>query len=282
MPSGLAYKVYRRRVPSSAKLSTGTNDPPERPSPASPPERSESSALGITSAKTVTRRVRTEEHDNSQSCGRTHHPGRHDASAAANRRAGSRLPESLAERRGRNAGLDEPPPRPTAGRTGDPDASTEIAPSRGLHEPLTDGSPTLMLPSLCALHLRDRRSTKPDRPEPRSFGDNQSRSLSYRLDTPAPPTVARLWCRLVSGSEELSPWFHSPESPADVGSGWNPAATLPPRPIPTDPARQETPGTIGTRSMPIGSAPQHMSLRTMHPEDPEGPPWRPQPLTKYR
>jgi hypothetical protein len=84
-----------------------------------------------------------------------------------------------------------------------------------------------------------------------------SRFVSYRLDTPAPPVVAHLWHRLVHGSEELSPPARSPERPADAGSGWNPAATLPPRSIPTDPARQETPGTNGTQSVPIGFASQH-------------------------
>ena len=173
MPSGFTFKVYRRRAPSSAKLSTGTNDPPERPSPTLPLERSEPSALGISSAKTVTRRVRTERHDHSRSCGCTHRPSRHDANVATNRRAGSRLPESPAERRGRNAGLNEPHPRPTDGRTVDLDASTEIAPSRGLHDLLIDSSLTPVLPPLCAIRLRDRSSTRPDWPKLRSLGDNK-------------------------------------------------------------------------------------------------------------
>jgi hypothetical protein len=67
---------------------------------------------------------------------------------------------------------------------------------------------------------------------------------------------------------------------------WGPAGTLPRRcrhgAFPTDPARQETPGTIGTQSMPIGFASQHGLLPTMHPRNPEGSLWRPQPRTKYR
>jgi hypothetical protein len=122
----------------------------------------------------------------------------------------------------------------------------------------------------------------PTGPNRKPSATTSSRFVSYRLDTPAPPTVARPWCRLVSGSEMPSPPIRSPECPADVGSGWNPAATLPPRPIPADPARQETPGTIGTQSMPIGFASQHGSLRAMHPRNPEGPPWRPRPRAKHR
>jgi len=98
------------------------------------------------------------------------------------------------------------------------------------------------------------------------------RFASYRLDTPAPPAVARLWCWLVRGSEELSPPARSPESPADVGFGWNPAATLPPRSIPTDPARQETPGTNGTQSVPIGVTPQHDRFGRYTRSTPKGPP----------
>jgi hypothetical protein len=158
MPSGLAFRVYRRRAPSSAKLPTGTNDPPERPSPTLPPERSEPSALVITSAKTVTRRFRTTEHNHRRSCGCTRHPGRLDASAATNRRAGSRLPESPAKRRGL-AWVSASPILAPRGRTGDPGASTGIAPSLGIHGLLIDGLLTQVLPPLCALRLRDRSST---------------------------------------------------------------------------------------------------------------------------
>jgi hypothetical protein len=246
MPSGLAYKVYRRRAPSSAKLSTGTNDPPERPSPTLPPERSEPSALGTTSAKTVTRRVRTERHDHSRSCGCTCHPGRRDANAATNRRAGSRLPESPAKRRGHSAGLNEPHPRPTDDR-----AMTSMRAPRSCRA-FGPADPSSMARSRRCCH-RCARSTSgtaapsdPTGPNRESSATTSSRFVSYRLDTPAPPTVTRLWHRLVSRNKELSPPIRSPECPADVRSGWNPAVTLPPRSIPTDPAKQETPGTIGT------------------------------------
>ena len=81
----------------------------------------------------------------------------------------------------------------------------------------------------CARSTSECESTRPDWPKLRSSGDDNPRSVSYRLDTPTPPAVARRWRRLVSGSEKPSPLIRSPECPADVGFGWNPAATLPPR-----------------------------------------------------
>jgi len=115
-------------------------------------------------------------------------------------------------------------------RAGDPGASTEIAPSRGTRGLLIGVSLTAVLPPSCAPNLRDRSSTRPDWPERLRFSDDRDlRSVSYRLDTPAPPAVARRWRRLVSGSEEPSLLIRSPESPVDVRSARNPAVTLPPR-----------------------------------------------------
>jgi len=257
MPSGLAYKVYRRRAPSSAKLPTGTNDPPERPSPTSPSERSEPSALGTPSAKTVTRRLRTGRHDHSRSCGCTHHPGRRDASAATNRRAGSRLPRSLAERRGRSVGLMSPTLAPRVA-----ERVTSVRAPRSRRATGSASSSAAARSRRCC--HRCARTTSEITAPPDSTGPNRepsattsSRFVSYRLDTPAPLAVARLWYRPFRGSGAPSPPIRGPERSADVGSGWNPAATSPPRSIPTDPARQETSGTIGTRSVPIGFAPQH-------------------------
>lgn len=55
-----------------------------------------------------------------------------------------------------------------------------------------------------------------------------------------------------------------------------PAGTLPRRcrhdAIPSGPARQETPGTFGTQSVPIGLATQHDELLANHRGHPEGPP----------
>jgi hypothetical protein len=159
---------------------------------------------------------------------------------------------------------------PSPSRTGDRGANTEIAPSRGIHGLLTGGLLTPVLPPLCALHLGDRSSTRPDRPKLRSSSDDDPRSVSYRLDTPTPLAVARRWRRLVSGSEEPSPLIRSPECTADVRFGW----TLPRRcrhdSIPTDPARQETPGTIGTQNVPIGFAPQHKRFGRCTTKTPKG------------
>jgi hypothetical protein len=53
---------------------------------------------------------------------------------------------------------------PSPSRTDDRGASTEIAPSRGIHGVPTGGLPTQVLPPLCALHLR--RANPPDPTDP--------------------------------------------------------------------------------------------------------------------
>lgn len=85
-------------------------------------------------------------------------------------------------------------------------------------------------------HHRHAQSTSenvapPDPTGPSRFpwATTNLRSVPYRLDTPAPPTVTRRRRRLVSGSDESSLLIHSSECPADVESDRNPAATLPPR-----------------------------------------------------
>jgi hypothetical protein len=193
MPSGLAYKVHRRRVPSSVKLSTGTNVSPERALPnVSIGEVRTPRALHLR-RENRTRRLRTEEHIPGRSRICTHPPARRSANAATNRRAGSRLPRSLALCGEAVSQVSVDPELAPPGRTGDPDASTEIMPSRGLHGLLIDVSLTRMLPPLWAPHLRDRSSTRPDGTEPLHFGDDSYlRSVSYRLDTPAPPAVSHL------------------------------------------------------------------------------------------
>lgn len=85
-------------------------------------------------------------------------------------------------------------------------------------------------------HHRHARSASeivapPDPTGPSRFAwaTTNLRSVPYRLDTPAPTTVARRQRRLVSESDESSLLIHSSECPADVESDRNPAATLPPR-----------------------------------------------------
>lgn len=171
---------------------------------------------------------------------------------------------------------------PSPSWTGDRGANTEIAPNRGIHGLLTGGLLTPVLPPLCALHLGDRGSTRPDWPKLRSSSDDNPRSVSYRLDTPTPPAVARRWRRLVSRSEEPSPLIRSPECTADVRFGWNPAATLPPRLDPHRPCqtRDSRYHRNAERADWLRIATQ--TLRAMHHENPEGSSWRPRPRTNYR
>jgi hypothetical protein len=167
-------------------------------------------------------------------------------------------------------------------RTGDLGANTEIAPNHGIRGLLIDGLLTPVLPPLCALRLGDRSSTRPDWPKLRSSSDDNPRSVSYRLDTPTPPAVDSRWRRLVSGSEKPSPLIRSPECPADVGFGWNPAATLPPRLDPHRPCQTRDSWYPRNAERADWFRIATHTLRTMHHEDPEGSPWRPQPRANYR
>jgi hypothetical protein len=134
MPSGLAYRVYQRRAPSSVKLSTGTNASSERPSPTLPPERSEPSTLVITSAKSVTRRLRTTRHNLSRSCSCTGHPGRlvTPKGAETYRRAGSRLPKNALVVWPGHWRVSTNPRLAPRSRTSALDASIDCAPNRGI------------------------------------------------------------------------------------------------------------------------------------------------------
>jgi len=237
-------------------LSTGTNDSPERTLPASPLERSEPSASVITNAQTVTRRVRAGKaqpqpklrmHPSPESPRRE----RRDA-----RRAGSRCPESPVARRGNIAGLRDSDLAPR-GRTSGPDASIEVVPSHRIHGPLVGGVLTPMSPPPCALHLGDRSSPSPTGPNRFASATTSLRSVSYRLDTPTSPAVARRWRRFVSGSEEPSLLVGSSVCPADAGSDRSPAATLPPRLEPHRPCQTGDPAYRRNASMPIGLASQH-------------------------
>lgn len=90
--------------------------------------RSEPSALVIESAKAVSRRLRTTEHNHRRSDECTRHPGRPGTpkGTETNRRAGSSLPDhALAERRG-HCRSQRDQPRPTQ-PNGDLDASIEVA-----------------------------------------------------------------------------------------------------------------------------------------------------------
>jgi hypothetical protein len=137
MPFGLAYRVYRRRVPSSVKLSTGTNRSLEQTLSNVAAGEVRTLHARHHERETVTRRVRTTKHNHRRSGRCTRHPGRLDApkGAETNRRVGSRLPKNaLAKRRGHWRGSTNPCFAPRS-RTGAPDASIECAPShriRGL------------------------------------------------------------------------------------------------------------------------------------------------------
>lgn len=125
--------------------------------------------------------------------------------------------------------------------------------------------------TLASLRLGSRSSTRLDSSGLQRFGDDHSRSVSYRLDTPTPPAVARLRRRLVSASDGAT--ASEPQS-GNARPMWGPAGTLPQRcrrvAIPTDPTRQETPDTFGTRSVPIGLATQHDGSRRHTMETPKG------------
>lgn len=70
----------------------------------------------------------------------------------------------------------------------------------------------------CALSTSETTSPPdPTGPNRERCATTNSCSVSYRLDTPAPPTVARLWHRLVSRSEQLSLAIRSSEMPDRCG-----------------------------------------------------------------
>jgi hypothetical protein len=131
--------------------------------------------------------------------------------------------------------------------------------------------------------LRTRLTTRLDRSKTTSLADDHSRSVPYRLDTPTSPAVARCRRRFVSTSDDA---IAVDSQPGNARPMWGLAGTLPQRcrhgAIPTDPARQETPDTLGTQHVPIGFASQHGWLLTMYHGNPEGPPWRPKPHAYQR
>jgi hypothetical protein len=236
MPSGLASRVYQRRVPSSVKLSTGTNESPERNLPGV--------AAGVVRILRTrhreregrTRRVQTTGHNNDRSRGCTRRPGRLDSGAETNRRDGSRLPKPLAERRGHGWVSASPFLASRAGRM-IPTPSAEIAPGRGIHE-LIDGCPAPMLPPLRDHRLRDHVSGRPDWPRSRSSGDDDDSAQypigwihRHRQRLPAVGTGSSAEATMPS------PSIRSPECPAHARSGWNPAATSPPQRDPHRPCQ---------------------------------------------
>jgi hypothetical protein len=172
MPSGLAYEVYTDDARQAPQCSLQERTLlPNVPSPASPPKRSEPSALAIANAKTVTRRVRSEGHNPSRSCECTHRPG----SPQRKRRDGTTGWKPLAEiscstagnRRSRRADLAPP------SQTSEPGANTVLASCRGIRRLFIGASLTPVLPPPCASHLGARSSTRPDWTEPLRFGDNK-------------------------------------------------------------------------------------------------------------
>jgi hypothetical protein len=142
MPSGLAYRVYRLRVPSSAKLSTGTNRSPERNLP-----NVAAGQVRILHARQHERESRISPSPNSRAQtppklrmhllpGPPRHPegSRHESTSwkLLARKCSRRVARSLAS-------LNELPPR-LAKPNGDPDASVEIAPSPGIDGFVIDAS----------------------------------------------------------------------------------------------------------------------------------------------
>jgi hypothetical protein len=142
MPSGLAYRVYRLRVPSSAKRSTGTNRSPERTLP-----NVTVGEVRILHARHHERESRIPPSPNNRaqtppklrmhpSPGPPRHPeGSRNESTSWKLFAGKRscrMARSLAS-------LNELPLRP-AEPNGDPDANIEIAPSPGIDGLVIDAS----------------------------------------------------------------------------------------------------------------------------------------------
>jgi hypothetical protein len=122
-------------------------------------------------------------------------------------------------------------------RTGDLDANIETAPSHGSNGFVIDVSRRRCCHRRQASRLKSRLSTSLDRFGLRSSGDDHSHSVSYRLDTPTSPAVARRRRQLVSASDDVIAFGSIRKRPADVGSGRNPAATLPSRRDPHRPCQ---------------------------------------------
>jgi len=194
----------------------------------------------------VSRRLRTTEHNHRRSSGCTRHPGRLDTpkGAAANRRAGSRLPEQCSCRAARPwAGLNEPPPRP-AGPNGDLDASIETAPSHGI-DGLFNGASSRrcchrcrLMPRIPPLHQTRQIQTLELGRRPLPLG---ILSVGYTGVTDGcPPSTSAFQRKRCCHHLRPSAW----KRPADAGSGWNPAATLPPRRDPHRPSQTRDSGYL--------------------------------------
>lgn len=194
----------------------------------------------------MSRRVRTTRHNHRRSCGCTGHPGRLDApkGAETNRRAGSRLPEECSRRAARPlAGLDEPPPRSTK-PNGDLDASIETAPSHG-----SDG----LFISACL-----RRCCHRCRLAPRIPPLHQTRQIQALELGRQPPSLGVLSVGHTSVADGCPPSTSAFQRtrcchhlcpaawkrPVDAESGWNPAATLPPRRDPHRPCQTRDSGYL--------------------------------------
>lgn len=122
-------------------------------------------------------------------------------------------------------------------RTGELDASIEIAPSHGNRGLIIDGSWRRCCHRRQASRLKSRLSTRLDKSRLRVSGDDHSRPVSYRLDTPTSPAVARHRRQLVSASDDVIAFDSIRKRPVDVGFGWNPVVTLPPRRDPHRPCQ---------------------------------------------
>lgn len=183
----------------------------------SPPLRSEPSALVIESAKAVSRRLRTTEHNHHRSGECTRHPGRLGTpkGTETNRRAGSSLPDHLLPSGEVTGRSQRAQPRPTQ-PNGDLDASIEVASSHGLA-----GSSSALaragVATVAGSRLRSRVSDGLDRTRPWNSGDDHSCSASYRLDTSTPLAVARRRRRLAAEAMVPSPPIRSPETPSCCG-----------------------------------------------------------------
>ena len=259
MPSGLAYKVYRLRVPSSVKLSTGTNESSYRSLP----------NVAVGEVRTLHARHRERESRDPPSPKdlaqpppklQMHRPPGSPRHPEGNRNESTSwkpIAETCSCRTTRSlAGFSEPLPRPT-GPNGDLDASIEIAPNHGFHGFVTDD---------CRRRCCHRRQAAAS--DPASPPDSTEPDYA----PPATTTHALYPIGWIHRRRQRLPAFDASSSAQAMMPSlsvrsrnarpmWGPAGTLPQRcrygAIPTDPARQETPGTLGTQSVPIGLASQH-------------------------
>ena len=155
-------------------------------------------------------------------------------------------------------------------RTGELDASIEIAPSHGFRGFVVDANRRRCCHRRQASSLRFRISTRLDSSRLRSSGDDHSRSVPYRLDTPTSSAVARRRRQLVSASDDVIAFDPIWKRPVDVGFGWNPAATLPSRRDPPRPCQTRDSGYLRNEACRLALHRNTVDSRRCTTETPKG------------